>query len=940
MRHFLSFRVNTLFGSSETWLMVLAGIFYACSLSIYPDAGYSAHWLERQLSDTMIWPSVHPVCGVLARLLDMIFPRFVYASAGLLNAVLALLNVALVACLVRRFPIYASTSETRADLSSLAALCAVGMLVIAPGFWWSATRPGPGMVSLTILLGTVLLIDRWIKSRHGRDLAAASFLLGIGAIESPFLALISPIIALVVIALVVNDRAQRSKLPVFVMSGLVGAVLALGVLSFFWRPVYPGEAWFSAMTQTWKTEWMSCLFPSGWMAVAAIVVPVALLGFRAALTPAKHPRRRTRWIQRILVAALVLLFFVNPFSSEHLRTSGTPLLIPWVILSLTFGFSAAFVVRPLVEKMSARQHFVRAVIMGLALTGGVMRFPALNARESDVFQVVWDAVISGLHENDWIISEGRMDAPLWLTARQQNVHPLFIHPALEHHIRYRALLARQLLLPRYQSMAGVGTGALIAERLKESPGGRQEIIALEYYHPLVLAGFQPIPNLTQYEAFPVNAPPDFDERLRRHRDFWMSCEEPLRTLSEKTNANGQYARMLRRHLSRLANDLGVALDHHGRSNKAQTCYQQALTFNPDNLSARINMTAENSPDDLPAELIGSIKARCGADLMSGLARQDGLIFRHATRQWLDDLCRWNEMQTTFDSRLLPVIHQFLAGHTNEAFASVQSLATEPSASREVWILNATMAWERNDSNTVNAAIEQMNRQDEKWAPLLIMLGERAMTSEKYNDAVQYLEQAHKQWPLNTRVLELLIKLYLHMDQETDLDRQLRWLLSIDPWNPWANFVLGLKHVREHQPVPAESALLTAISRQPLPVACNNLAWLLLEQDRKQEALFYVRQAINLEPYGAAQWDTLSSVLMAMEEWKAAGTALDTALTLDPTSTASAVHYRFWRHHTGGVLPHGETALAVFDESKVPVSGRLRQLWEKSVSDTNVGTHHE
>jgi len=940
MRRFLSIRANILIGRSETWLIVLAGIFYSCSLSFYPDAGYSAQWLERQLSDIALWPTVHPVSGVLVRMLDTIFPRHIYFCAGLLSASLALVNLTLMVCLVRRLPIYSSTSESRANLSALAALAAISLLAASPGFWWSATRPGPGMLSLLILLGITLLIDRWIQQRRGRDLAAAGFLLGVGVIESPILALMSPLVGLIVIAFVVRDRNLRKKLPLFVLSGIAGTALAIGALSFFWRPVYPGEPWFSAMTQTWKTESMSRLFPSGWLAVAAIVGPITLLVFRAAFTPAKHPRRRTRWIQRFVVAALALLFFVNPFASEQLRTFGMPMLMPWVMLSLAFGCSIAFVARSLIENVSVPGRIVPVAIMGLALAGGVIRFPEYNARGSDAFHIVWDAAISGLHENDWIISEGRMDAPLWLTARQQGLHPLFIHPVYEHHIRYRALLARQLSHPRYQSMAGVGTGALIAERLKESPNERPGIIALENYHSLVLAGFQHIPNLTLYEAFPINAPPDFDEHLRRHREFWTACEEPLRLLSEEKNENGQFAWMLRRHLSRLSNDLGVALDHHGRSSQAHTCYEQALKFNPDNLSAQINVVVENASGDLSESLIDSIKARCGVNLLASLARQDGLIFRHATRQWIDDLCQWSEMQSTFDPRLLPVIQQFLAGQTNEAFASVQTLAAHPSASREVWILLASMAWEKNDASTVDAAIAHMNRQDEKWAPLLIMLGERAMQKEDFNNAAQYLEQAHKQWPLNTRVLEMLIKLYVHMDQENELDRHLRWLLSIDPWNPWANFVLGLKHVREQQPVPAESALLTAISRQPLHVACNNLAWILLEQDKKQDALFYVRQAINLEPYGAAQWDTLASVLMARDEWKAAGIALDTALTLDPSSTASAVHYRYWRNHTGEHLPQGETALAAFDDSKVPASGRLRTLWEQSVSETTGSTNHE
>jgi Flp pilus assembly protein TadD len=550
----------------------------------------------------------------------------------------------------------------------------------------------------------------------------------------------------------------------------------------------------------------------------------------------------------------------------------------------------------------------RRFILGFCLLGIVVKFSAMSARPHQALQPVWQGALAGLDKNDWIISSGLMDAPLWVTGHQNGFDPPILHPKLDHLKRYRLLLARQFGEPRWQSLAGVGVGALVAERLRAPGVDHRGVVALEDYQPLVVAGFQPIPRFARYEPFGIDAPPDFETLMAGQSNFWSACEKALGASFRQHDEVERTARQLRNYFSRLANDLGVALEHHGHAEDAVRQYRQALRFVPDNLSARINLVAHAIPPDMPSNLVQEVERQCRPGLLAALAGNTGLIAQRPAIRLIEELCQWHSGDWETTGALTAILSQHMAGRTNEAYRALLDYAAKQPENRSVWILAAALAHERNDPSVIEQAKDRMNRRDEMWAPLLMILGEQSLRAGNFAEAYRHLEEAHRYWPLNVRILESLIKLDIHGQGGENQERHLRQLLSIDPWNPWGNFVLGLQLARSRDDAQAEIALLTAVSRQPLAVACNNLAWLLLNQKRYSEALFYIRQAIQIEPYGAASWDTLAAIFISREEWNSAAVALQTALRLDPRNAEAVSHYLVWKEKTGKTFPEGEQGL--------------------------------
>ncbi len=901
-------------------------IFYLASLSLYPSAGYPTTWLFAHLATPSIEPGVYPLTGWLVRTLANLSPAGLAVGAALLNLVAALLVLALLARVVERIPLFAHTDTARSAIAGLGARLALAYLALAPGFWWAATRAGPDMCGLLMLVFTVYGIQKGLSGSNSGYLPAAAFMAGLGFVESPFMTLAAPVLMLWLLAGMVSLAVPSRFIARTMLTGAAGVASGAILLIALWARLQHGWSWFPDLAAAWHAERMMRLFPPGWLALSAVAGAMLFIAWRGAIRPVRRPHRFTRWIPHVLMAVLLLVHVADPLSGASAASDTPNAVVVWVIAAITFAGLGVMLLRPWLVRRPDDATGLRVMVLAVALVAGLLRLPGLNARASDAVQPVWEAFWEDLDNNDWVVTDGAFDAPLWLAAIQQGRNPVFIHPAFDHRATYRHHLAARMTDPRYQSLAGVGVGPLMAERLQQRPPDGRGLVACGGYQPLVLAGFEPLPLLLRYEPHAPGEPLDLEVRLNTHRAFWRAHNERLLRTAVRNDDAGRTAAAVVRALSRSANDLGVYLEHHGRPDLAREAYAEALRLRPDNLSARLNTAAGAHRDDLPTSLSRAITARCAPDLLSALAREEGLIFDPHVRQWIAEWCAWQSAASPHDPRLANVLHLRLTGRTNEALTAVQALTRASDAPDAAWMLLGVIGSELGDDAAVDAAFTRMEERGADWAPLLVVLGERALKRGDVSQAVRFLEDAHRRWPLNRLTLERLIQLHLHRNDEAALDRHLRWLLSIDPWNPWANFALGLRHARAHQHEPAEAALLAAISRQPLPLAYNNLAWLQLSQDRTREALHHVRRAIALEPYGPAQWDTLASVLIELEAWDAAAIALETALQLDPDSAASAVHYAAFRHRSGRTLPAGEQRLERFTTTDIPADPRLQRLW--------------
>ncbi len=811
--------------------------------------------------------------------------------ASVLSAALGLMVLYMYGHILR------SLAERDRDATGAISLLAVLYVVMSPGFWWAATRPGPVMTGCLLFAASgALVVSCWRRPRRGTGTAAA-VLAGLTLVEYPTAGLLTPVLIFILWAAHGQSRGIWRWGVRVGTAYVLGMALGGALLMVLWMhssviapdaPLFPMTA---QMTRLWLDAAASQVFPAGWLAVSLIVACCLLLAWHAWRRIGRHARKRSIAIQSALVATLLVLLLLPPHMMDVFSTADGRLVLPWIGLAAAFGLSATYLCRHLHNRLAA-------ILLVALAASAVWRYPHMTARPAGALAPAWDAVLADVRSEDWMVSDGLMDAPLRLAARERGVELLFIHPALSGHPPYRDQLATRLANPRHRSLARISPAALIADRLAAQPAESPAVHFLAYPERIVQSGQSLRPHLARYEAAPADRTWAAADILIEHTAFWEHIGPALSQLSRRRDDYGGFAESIRAHLARIANDLGVVMEHRGETAHARACYEQALSLDPLNLSARINLAIATTGALADDVLARRIERECGPDLVARLARESGFIFSQRALYWLSGLCGLQEPDDLPADIVQDIARAYLSGEAQAALQRAEAAVTRHPTSRAAWMLMGALAFEAGDEARLDRVLDQMNRRDERWAPLLMALGRRAMEREDYPRAATLLNEAHALWPLNIRIMEALIQLDLHLRDDRSLERHMRDLLAIDPWNPWANFALGLRHVREQEPDLAESALRRAIGGRPFPVAYNNLAWLLYERDRLTDALFYARRAVELDPYAWAHWDTLAAVLMRLEAWDAAGEALRAALTLNPDSAETRARADAWSEATG------------------------------------------
>lgn len=876
------------------WVLIY-GVIAALSLSSFPPPGYPSSWLMDQLDPSIFRPSIQPLSGLLARMLAEIPVSTATFRLSLLNLLWGGLALVIFHRFVYLLP--APNVEAGPSVRERTAHLATAYLAFAPGFWWNASRPGPAMTGFLLVLIVTGLVLHCHRQPDGRTGWLTAAIAGCAAWETLGAALCAPFF---LFALFAVQRRRFKFLPWcgFISSGgAVGFLLGWGMA--WWANPELG-AW--AILSAWRTTMLRQFPHTGWLAIGTVAVGALCLSLWVRLRPRKRIRVRTRLIQALIVLGLLALLWLPSVTSELFQPVDGQWIMPWATLAIAFGVSSVFFLskrRPSTSKQREQASTKLApsalfmLLMAMLLASAVGRYPRMSARAASGFDPIWQAMLEEVRIGDWIVSDGSLDAPLGLIAREQQTKPLFIHPGLTGHAPYRARLASQLDDPGDRSLAGVSPSALIADHLSGRSPSPHRVYFLGYPEMIVQSGRSLRPRRARYETLPDDAPLASDEWMREQETFWSDTAPALDRLSVRHDTTGRTALALRRYLGRIANDLGVVMEHRGETVHAARCYERALAFDPDNVSAWINQQVLDTGEVSDGALTSRLRRDCGPDLMARLARDHGFIHNRRALYWLSDLCGLRDFDDLPADRVKAMARAYIANEPREALRMAVDMTEQFPASRFAWMLMGALAFETGDDAAWERALDQMNRRDERWAPLLMALGQRAMEEQDYERAATLLDEVHLLWPLNVRLLETLIQLDLHVRDAATLDRHLRELLGMDPWNPWGNFALGLRYMRGREPDLAEAALRRAIGGRPFPMAYNNLAWLLYERGNWTDALFYARRAVELDPYAYAHWDTLGAILMALEAWDAAGEALHAALALNPDDEGVNARLKAW-----------------------------------------------
>jgi Flp pilus assembly protein TadD len=165
--------------------------------------------------------------------------------------------------------------------------------------------------------------------------------------------------------------------------------------------------------------------------------------------------------------------------------------------------------------------------------------------------------------------------------------------------------------------------------------------------------------------------------------------------------------------------------------------------------------------------------------------------------------------------------------------------------------------------------------------------------DDYTDAIHWLEKSVAFDERNTEAWYALARAYYTQSRFRDAETAFQKTLTLDPKNEKAIENLGLVYYAENRLVDAEKAFRSAVALAHDNPHSDEWPYLnygsfLLDQDRAQEAVPLLRQAVIVNPKSAACQEKLGRALNATGDGKEGIAHLEEAVSLSPND--AHLHY--------------------------------------------------
>jgi len=920
-------------------LVLLAACLYAPTLSRYADPGQPARLVVLYSGLDPFPPLTHPLWhGVVRLVAAMPFASLPFRLnlASMVCGLGAIWLFYLLMCRQRQ-AVFADAASERVRMAT--AVGAALYLMVSVPFQYASTRAYPATFDLLFLLGALYLLIRYREEGRRAWLYGFGLFYGIGIPEFTTLVVVAPVLGLYALWLM-RRHADLTPRP-------AGALLLCGLSGFLVYGVYAvaytqtdAYTWraFRGLYQVlwfmWRDQWVlisRTLTAVGWL----LVVLVSVLPWVLSNGIVKeNVRRRRSWRTLLLPAVisgitLVVLFNgrIAPWSFVGLE----PLLVtPYLFIAASFGLMMSFWYQRLAlcrERHPAwgRAAFGVVMVAGVVACGlsGLSRRGGIDNRSSAVAAAWADEVLDALGRRDWLITNGLLDNHLQLAAHERGKRLRLVNVNLLGDDAYDRYVQSGFRNPSLKSLAAVALTAAIKEWLFAEREAHERMAVVHTPRVWLATGLTAVPDRVLYLAEAEAAAVDVERLLAAHEAFYAAFIPSATKLAESGHRHAVMGRTLLRHAARIANDLGVLLEDLGWPQEASRAYERARASDPDNISALLNLWVLHGDEAERAETLASaierrLRGLSALPSLEQLAGRYGRVRSPVAAGPFLDL--WTAARPAPETAAGVNQAMFFIRHRDfdRARHALEEIVEADPEAEGPWVLLSAIADAQWDMELYRRCVEEMQRRETEWAPVLLIQAKQALAERDHERAGELLRRAHRLAPSNTGLLELILRLNIRLGRREEVAAAMERLLTLDPRNGWANFALGNLQYERNEPALAEAAFRRSLRREPLPEALNNLAWLLYEQGELDEALKWARQATESGGSHYAAWDTLGVIWMAREHYGEAEKALRRARRIAPDAIPPRIHLADLLLRTG----RGAEAAALIDaldSARLPVT---------------------
>ncbi len=503
-----------------------------------------------------------------------------------------------------------SDGEVRSRVAVGAGLVAILFLAFSKPFWFVANRADFTTFHLLLLLGVSFLFLEWFVSNERLGpLYLFAFLYGLGAAEFPSFYVLAPLFGAAVLVLLASQgRLTTARFGLLLLAALAGASL---LLIAAWRyaaspqPAEPVRGFLHALKMLAKGQALLILRslpPVGWIIVGLTTFGpwlILLLIHRRGL------RHETGWSFPFLHAifSIVIIALAVDFNLSPWRLVGEQglLVTPYVCAAMVAGYLTAYWMlelrnpwlrerQPVMERIRrGGSGFLAVLLPAVLIVAAVRNGPANNVRQARVFDQMARNVIRTMGERRWLLTDGVLDNHLRLAAHEAGKEIRFMDLSRAEETRHLREIAAEFDSVRMRNQAELGLIPFLQEWLRADPLADRKIALLFLPDLWYAAERIPVPEGLVFLGYPEGQLPDLGDLKARNLAFWSDVKG--REPKHMTGTALLIWRHFKRHISLLANNLGVLLEDGGRPDDAYAAYTFSRSVETNNLSALLNQYA-------------------------------------------------------------------------------------------------------------------------------------------------------------------------------------------------------------------------------------------------------------------------------------------------------------------------------------------------------------
>jgi tetratricopeptide (TPR) repeat protein len=608
----------------DLWSTVLTGavlVVYIAMASGSATPGRSADLITKALA---LEPRLSPASSIwfaLAYPLTLL-PKAVLAL-NLFSALCAAVCVYLTGSILRKVVMMWSaekmmSKEDGARLARIASLTGSTALALCPPFWSAALRADTGTFDTLLLLIWFTLCIRYVMTLRIPWAYAVMAWAGIGATQSVAFLWLAPLALLSFFGLL--DRAIRVR--VRGMAQLTAfLVIPYLVITVLQSLCYMGT---EGHRLTGSLSLMKVAIELGWgqllMMRQCVTTDGWLLGFLVVIAPwlactglMLRPQRKRNELKRGTVserpalhtmATIMALgvFLDAPFSVWSIYGDSISWLTPVALSALAFGWLAAYWYRFAMRLPNWRlwrnpsillpvRHVALAVTILILVKGTFGNAPNESKLMRTVVSAYVGSVVDAVGARPWLVTDGSLDSPILIDAHTKGLSLRTLNIMRMSDGLYREYMASRFSDAQVSNACLIGNTPLVRAWFGRGTNVADQVAVFTLPDLWYAAELQPEPNGLIFlggssMGAKASAP---DEAWARNTNVWARLEPLLTACKSDPAAVEAFRKNSRRHMSFVANNMGVWLEDCGKPDLARQAYMLARQYEPYNVSALLNL---------------------------------------------------------------------------------------------------------------------------------------------------------------------------------------------------------------------------------------------------------------------------------------------------------------------------------------------------------------